>query len=281
MSHRARGRAVREVQMASTAAAKATAKAVASQKSAQDKALLLKFERAAVRAWPAVETINIDGWLWRYTGGGSQRANSVSPLDFVGRDMEAAVAECEWLYRSRRSPVLFQMSDVQQPAGLDELLESCGYRMREPVTTLTKPITVAPGAIGMDIKIANVPTDDWLGVYLATVSSDRAKVAHKILTRVPQPCVFVTAYAQGRPMSVALGVAHDGVVIAECVATAAAARRKGGARRVMEALEAWGGEHGATAIGLQAVEANGAAQALYGSLGYKLLGRYHYRIRDF
>ncbi|MFM2422633.1 MAG: hypothetical protein RL291_1163 [Pseudomonadota bacterium] len=250
-------------------------------KSPEDKALLMKFEEAAVRAWPAVETINIDGWLWRYTGGGSQRANSVSPLTFIGRDMEAAVAECEWLYRSRRAPVLFQMSEIAMPSDLDELLDSCGYRVREPVTTLTKSITVPKGAIPNGVKVSSLPTEDWLGVYLATISADRAKIAHKILNRVPQPAVFATAYAGGKPISCALGVVHNGVVIAECVATAAAARRQGGARRVMEALEAYGGDHGAKSIGLQAVEANGPAQGLYAGLGYKLLGRYHYRIRDF
>lgn len=260
--------------------ADATAKPLIAR-SAQDLALLLKFERAAVRAWPAIETINIEGWLWRYTGGGSQRANSVSPLDFVGRDVEAAMAECEWLYRARRSPVLFQMSDVCMPTDFDRQLEACGYRIREPVTTLSKPIAVARGVIGDDIKISALPTPDWTSVYLSSISSDRAKSAQAILTRVPQPCIFVTAYQNGVPVSVALGVVHDGVVIAECVATIAAARRRGGARRVMEALEAWGGERGATAIGLQAVEANGAAQGLYGGLGYRLIGRYHYRIRDF
>src|SRR5690606_8256407 len=39
---------------------------------------LLAIEGAAVRAWPAGETREVDGWLWRYSGGGSQRANSVS-----------------------------------------------------------------------------------------------------------------------------------------------------------------------------------------------------------
>ena len=43
-------------------------------------------EQAAVYAWPATETRCIDGWLWRCSGGHSQRANSVSPLRFAVRD---------------------------------------------------------------------------------------------------------------------------------------------------------------------------------------------------
>src|SRR4029453_805182 len=61
----------------------------------------LGIERVAVRAWPALETANLAGWLWRYTAGGAQRANSVSPLDFAGADVEAGIAEAERLYGAR------------------------------------------------------------------------------------------------------------------------------------------------------------------------------------
>ena len=45
---------------------------------------LRHIERLHVRAWPAFETANIHGWLWRYSGGASQRANSVSTVNFTG-----------------------------------------------------------------------------------------------------------------------------------------------------------------------------------------------------
>jgi hypothetical protein len=49
-------------------------------------------EAAAVRSWPALETVDIDGWLWRYASGGSLRANSVSALSFRGADLGVACA---------------------------------------------------------------------------------------------------------------------------------------------------------------------------------------------
>src|SRR5947207_3058700 len=64
---------------------------------------LLAIERAAVAAWPALETADIDGWLWRYSGGGSQRANSVSALAFQGGVAEGvAIAECVMTRADRR-----------------------------------------------------------------------------------------------------------------------------------------------------------------------------------
>ena len=73
---------------------------------------LRAIEVAAVEAWPAFETRNISGWLWRYSGGGSQRANSVSTLEFRGPDAEAAIAEAEALYFSRNVPSRFQVSST-------------------------------------------------------------------------------------------------------------------------------------------------------------------------
>ena len=53
----------------------------------------VRMERAHVLAWPALNTATIHGWLWRSSGGGSQRANSVSTIDFAGTDVEHAVHE--------------------------------------------------------------------------------------------------------------------------------------------------------------------------------------------
>jgi hypothetical protein len=60
---------------------------------------LIGIEHAAVRAWPAGETRDVDGWLWRFSGGGSQRANSVSALEYRGDDVERSIDTIENLYR--------------------------------------------------------------------------------------------------------------------------------------------------------------------------------------
>ena len=54
-----------------------------------------RIERLCVRAWPAFETADIHGWLWRLSGGGSQRANSVSTIDFTGNAMDASIGTIE------------------------------------------------------------------------------------------------------------------------------------------------------------------------------------------
>lgn len=239
---------------------------------------IFAIERAAVRAWPALETAAIDGWLWRYTGGGSQRANSVSPLDFTGTDPEAAIDEAERRYRTRGNAPMFQVCDVSAPSDLERRLDARGYRVQEPCTTLAKEIRSTE--LAADIEIASSASDPWLGVYLAGISESRRALAPKILAGVPAPRAFFLWRQDGAPVSAALGVVAHGVVVAECVATLAAFRRRGGSSRIMAALEAWGAREGATIAALQAVTANAPAQALYAKLDYRPVGGYHYRVLD-
>jgi N-acetylglutamate synthase len=239
----------------------------------------MRIERAAVCAWPALETANVKGWLWRCSGGGSQRANSVSPLDFEGGDLGAAIAEAERRYQARGAAPMFQISDVAHPAELDAELEARGYRLQEPCTCLVKALS-SRAEMPAQIEIAERPGDDWLSVYLAGITPSRRASAPQILGRVPRPSAFLLRRQDGVPISVALAVAHAGVVIAECVATLAAYRRRGASEAVMRALEAWGMAAGANLAALQAVAENAPAQALYAKLDYRRVGGYHYRLLD-
>jgi GNAT superfamily N-acetyltransferase len=242
---------------------------------------LLAIERAEVAAWPALETADIEGWLWRYSGGGSQRANSVSPLAFRGADVEAAIADVEARYRARGAAPMFQICDINLPADLDERLQRRGYRLQEPCTALAKPIAPDTSAgLDAEIEIDDAPSQAWLSVYLAGITPSRRDLAPMILARVPAPRAFLLLRDQGEPAATALGVVAEGVAIAECVSTRADRRRGGAGTRIMRALEVWGTGKGARIAALQAVAANAPAQALYAKLAYERVGGYHYRVLD-
>ena len=253
--------------------------AVAATRTALHRDGLVGIERAAVRAWPAGETLVVDGWLWRYSGGGSQRANSVSALSYDGRDVERTIDAIEALYRAHGAPVRFQVGfPLSQPDDLDQRLAARGYEIHDPVTTLLKP--VAPIAAPAEVVRRDAPSDGWLAVYMANVTPDRRPFAMAILERVPGPRVFAEVVRDGAVIATALGVFHENTVIAECVGTASTARRQGAAATVMRALESWGAGLGAHTIGLQAVTTNMPAQGLYAALGYVPAGTYHYPFLD-
>jgi N-acetylglutamate synthase len=243
-----------------------------------DRDLLLRIERAGVNAWPALETAGLDGWLWRFSDGGSQRGNSVSALAFTGKDAEASINEAERRYTERGVKSMFQVSDVADPAGLDERLAKRGYWINDPCTTLVRE--AAAGVPPPGIEYLDRATPEWFVCYSSVITPERKRVAPQILMRIPPGSVFCALRRDGRIVATALGVPHDGIIIAECVATLAEARGTGAARQVMRGLEVWGAARDCRLAALQALVHNAPAQALYKSLGYKTQGGYHLRVKD-
>ncbi|MGE3918861.1 MAG: hypothetical protein AB7F78_24505, partial [Hyphomicrobiaceae bacterium] len=149
-----------------------------------DTTTLLAIERAAIRAWPALETSEIGGWLWRYSAGGSQRANSVSALADPGCDVETAIDTAEALYAARAALPQFQITDVASPSDLAQRLARRGYRVNDPCTTLAAELD---GGIAMPAEAVILPRadDTWLDTYTSVITANRKAIAPLILARVP------------------------------------------------------------------------------------------------
>jgi hypothetical protein len=138
--------------------------------------LLSRIEAAAVKAWPALETAEIGGWLWRYSNGGSQRANSVSAAAFDANDVEAAIEEAERRYGMRRAATRVQVSAVSAPADLDDRLAARGYHRHDPSVTLAKP--VAPDVVlTARVTLAPEPSAEWFALYASVLTADRRSAA--------------------------------------------------------------------------------------------------------
>src|SRR5215471_12723176 len=124
-------------------------------------------ERAHVKAWPAFETTNIAGWLWRYSGGGSQRANSVSTLHFTGDDPAAALDEVEARYRAKGAPARLHTFDLSAPTNLIALLNARGYGQGDATLTMVK--TIGAATRPADVQSSDRATPEWYEVYLGAI----------------------------------------------------------------------------------------------------------------
>jgi ribosomal protein S18 acetylase RimI-like enzyme len=222
----------------------------------------VRMERAHVLAWPALRTERIDGWLWRSSGGGSQRANSVSTVDFTGGDADAAIDDVEARYRAVGAPARFQTFDETAPAGLADRLRQRGYQESELTVTMFRRNEAVAAPEGVERREQVWPA--WGKVYFGAITENRRVVNAKILNGVPASRAFF-GY---RGIATALGVVESGCAVVECVATRADARRRGSARAVMTALLARAGEQDADLVGLQVVSENTAAVRLYETLGF-------------
>lgn len=261
-----------------------------------DEKSIRAMERAAARAWPALETVDIDGWTWRCSGGGTRRANSVLPLDFhagatpgnyagdtpgkhagaTPENVDRALDAVETRYRARGLKSYFQVSAIAQPSDLDARLAARGYIFEEPCRLMARRLEPMP--MPAHVEVAPAPSDAWLAIYGAELDASRLAAVPDVLARVPAPRAFFLVHRGGEALATALCVVSpDGVAIIECVATRTDRRRAGAAATVMDGLESWAATNGATVAALQVVETNSAARALYAARGYRDVGRYHYR----
>lgn len=230
---------------------------------AQDR---VRMERAHVQAWPALRTENIDGWLWRSSGGGSQRANSVSTVDFHGSDIETSIDTVQARYAAVGAPARFQTFDETAPATLTQALRRRGYTEGDATQTMFAP--VASTAAPPEVEIRDYPWDEWCDVYMGAITETRRMVNREILKKIPQPSAFFGCRVNGQIVSTALGVAGHGCAVVECVATRPDARRQGAAATVMTGLLSWAAQQDADLLGLQVVAGNVGAIRLYGRLGF-------------
>jgi GNAT superfamily N-acetyltransferase len=228
---------------------------------------LRRMERAHVKAWPALATADVQGWLWRSSGGGSQRANSVSTADFTGADPAAALADVEARYRAKGARTLIQTFDLSEPQNIRDLLGAHGYRPAGDTThTMIKP--VQPESSVRDVDVGETPGADWREVYLGAITESRRTVNMRILEQIPGPRAFFACRRRGAVISTGLCVVDRDLGVIECMATRLEARRQGGAASVLRALEGWAGAQGVRLLGLQVVTTNAAAIALYQGCGF-------------
>jgi ribosomal protein S18 acetylase RimI-like enzyme len=223
--------------------------------------------------WPALEEVDVDGWVARFSAGVTRRANSVLPVT-TPPDREAALARVESLYAERGLPAVFQLAGGE----LDQVLATRGYELTAPTSTQTTRIgDVSPVA---EVTITETPDQAWLDLWWSVDGrgdADALAVAVKILTG--GPALYATlrddhgAAAIGR---LALVGEWGGVY---CMAVRPDVRRRGLGSAVLRGLLAAGRERGCVNVWLHVLAENTGAKELYARFGFTEVSAYHYRTK--
>ncbi|MBF8187375.1 GNAT family N-acetyltransferase [Nonomuraea sp. K274] len=222
-------------------------------------------------AWPAYEQRVHDGWVLRYAGGVTKRANSVLALDEPG-DLDAAIEVAEKFYAERGERCVFSMGAGVVP-GLDEELARRGYELTDPTVIMAGAPSLPPAG---EVRVEERPWKAWLDTWWAVDGryGTGYEAAERICTGVP--AWYGAVERDGVAVAVGRAVPQGEAVGIYCMATRPEARRQGLARDVLRALlRRCGGGTGY----LVTTAGNTAAQALYRAEGFDVVGGYHYRIR--
>ncbi len=240
---------------------------------------LRRVERASFFAWPALESANVDGWVWRHSGGGYGRSNSTFTLDYDGTDLNASIAQVEQYYQWRGRRARFRISEVSEPPELKAALRARNYRIETSALIMAKATQLRkPDLTG--VEWTQFPSPNWLRVYFGVLDEPRRRIAPEILGLVPVPLAYVSCRRRGITLSCGLATLEDGIATIECMATREETRRRGGARAILGGIENWAHGEGAHTLHLQVAADNVAAIALYRSFGFELVGRYDYWVAD-
>jgi GNAT superfamily N-acetyltransferase len=240
------------------------------------KALARAIEPHAEAAWPARETLALDGWLLRFGEGYSSRLNSVSALNYAGADLAHSIEAAEAAYRARHLPPLFHISPANDPPDLEAALRARGYTAKSQ--TLLMTAAIAATSMPDDIFIRDAIDADFEcltreGSHSPADGDERLAA----LERVTHPRALVVAMNGNAAVACGASVVTGDWASVFVMRTTPSARRQGHGRRVLAAIASWARQNGAAHLYLQVDHANAPAIALYERAGFHEAYRYlHY-----
>jgi GNAT superfamily N-acetyltransferase len=241
----------------------------------------LALEAVAAKGWQAAETEWFGGWLLRANSGFTNRANSVLPLKQLGRPLDEALEFCRSWYAQRNLPFLIAVPTESRRL-LDAELGERGWDFGGDSHVMARRLDQDRRPVSQDdlVALSSEPTDGWLECCREGVAGEPA--FRELLTRHDN-AVFAEVVLDGKVVATGRGAVDAdsrdttwlGVFSVE---VEPAFRRKGLARAIVDALQRWGTERGATRSYLQVLETNTDAVSLYEALGYYVHHDYRYRI---
>jgi N-acetylglutamate synthase len=251
---------------------------------AETTATVRLIEELAANAWPAEIVQHVGGWRFRRDAASARRANSVWPNSDDGTlTLEAKLALAEEFYARHGGIPRFQMCPASVPADLDDVLAAHGYTIDAPTAVQTAPLEPLTACTPrLAVKLAAAPSDEWFAVYCEgehARTPEDAAARRSILHRIGPEAVYAAVRSETGVAAVGMGVIEREHLGIFGMVTRPEHRRRGAATSVLAALARAAAARGAYRAYLQVMEDNAPALALYASLGFSTLYRYHYRER--
>lgn len=246
-----------------------------------DNDLNTRIEEAALNAWTAPRQMVYDGWLLRFAGGYTKRANSVNVRYPSYLPFDEKIRYCEKVYKEQGLPFIFRLPTFMDLSGLDEALEQHGFSRFDLTLVLGKTIS-EDGKLSKGCEARELSIEDWirLRAELTGTPLSQWEMHREILNAIAPQKALMGLFFDGEPAACGMAVFEGELLGYFSIFTALSARRRGFGQAMMSALTQWGVERGAVIGYLQVEGDNTPAQAMYQKLGFKACYRYWYSKRE-
>ena len=248
---------------------------------AHDLRLAAACEHRILNAWPAADTLFVEGWAVRFAKGYSGRANSASAMIQDSNLNDETLDLIEQLYRDAGLPPCIRITPLSHDE-VEAKLEARGYRS---ITRALGMVAELGGASPQPpaLHIAAQADAAWVRNIAARktgAKKDADAALTAIVSRIRLPAAFATVTLDGKPAAFGMGVAERGMAEIGCVMVDAAVRGRGLGRAAVKGLMGWARANGATQAYLQVERGNATAVGLYRSLGFREVYGYATMVRD-
>ncbi len=233
-------------------------------------------EEMAANAHVALDVMQYDGWLLRFSAGHTNRANSVSALYPSTIPADEKIGYCERQYRAQGLPCVFKLTDLDGELGT--LLEKRGYRVVTPTDVMILELPEMEMPEG-EIVFTDRPAEEWLSAYFAfegLTDPARQDIFRRMLEKVRVRTRYASVKQDGRIIACASSAAERGYALLQNIVVDQEYRGRGFGRMTCRALLAEAAGAGAGHAYLQVVQSNTPAMRLYESLGFRKVYTYRY-----
>jgi len=243
--------------------------------------MIRRYEEISNNAWPALQTIQYDGWILRFANGVTKRSNSVNLLYPSALDPSKKIAYCERVYASRHIPPCFKITTIAEPADLDTLLAKRGYDIHSTISFQVCDISTIPSNPLSDIHIETELNPRWIDDFIRMNNFDKKRKATYIgiMEQMLTPKCLISLTRGHKTIGVGLGVLEDCNLGLFDIVVDKAFRNTGVGYHIVENLLRWGRKNGADRAYLQVLSDNFPAIRLYEKMGFREIYQYWYRMK--
>lgn len=243
------------------------------------------YEEIQANAFPALQTVQYDGWAVRFGGGFTYRVNCANPMYPECLPIEEKIDYTEKLYQtSDLSLSIFKLHEGMEAQRLqkcEEILAGKGYDRLRDGNIFICDLTSFDKTPAVEVVVSGEMTDQWLDGFLTMngTADKQRQAAARMLKNIHYPIAAAAIYQDGKMIACGLGVIERGHVGLYDIYVDAGCRRRGLGGDICTAIMNAGKAQGCDRAYLQVLADNFGARALYKQLGYEESYGYWFRVK--